>query len=437
MLNLLPEVFCNQTYPLMDISTLRKLFSLLTFVLLTFVARSQCFTDALRFTRSAHQFATLAPNLASSLTSDFTIEAWVYPTSNLSFLQSESIVSLGNNSDDFMTLALFSGNNSPVFSLDVNGTEDDIITNKKVTINTWHQIAVVSLGGTATLYLDGNAIGSTTLSNTPSSLGGGGGTADDWLGKSEFASDPTFSGYLDEFRISNDARYTANYTTPSSPFSADGNTTDLYHFDDGSGQTITDASGNGNNGVLGASAASESTDPTWQPCATLPIFLTDFSAVLQNNIVHLQWNAYKDIEPGSFAIQKSTDGKNFTTIGTIEANEPEGNYNYSFDDANPVNGNNFYRLLISDQGSADKYSNILLVTVNNSILFSVFPTVANSYITVEIANAAKLTMIDARGAVIRQFNLSQSQTIDISFLAKGFYFLVNKETGQVARFIKN
>ncbi|HEX4372737.1 MAG TPA: T9SS type A sorting domain-containing protein, partial [Puia sp.] len=145
----------------------------------------------------------------------------------------------------------------------------------------------------------------------------------------------------------------------------------------------------------------------------------------------------KDIEPGSFAIQKSTDGKNFATIGTVEANEPEGNYNYTFDDANPINGNNFYRLLIIDQGSADKYSNILLVTVNNAVLFNVFPTVANSSITVEITNAAKLTMIDARGAIIKQFNLSQSQVINISFLAKGFYFLVNKETGQIARFIKN
>ena len=404
---------------------------------MSFVSQSQCFTDALRFNRSQQQFATLPPNLASSLTADFTIEAWIYPTSNLSFLQSESIVSLGNNSDDFMTLALFSGNNSPVFSLDVNGTEDDIITNKKVTINTWHQIAVVSLGGTATLYLDGTAIGSTTLSNTPSALGGGSGTTDDWLGKSEFASDPTFSGYMDEFRISDDARYTSNYTPPLSPFTPDGNTTDLYHFNDGSGQTITDASGNGNNGVLGATTAVESTDPTWQPCATLPIFLTGFSAVLQNNIVHLQWTAYKDVEPGSFAIQRSTDGKNFTTIGTVETNEPEGSYNYSFDDEHPSNGNNFYRLLIIDQGSADKYSNILLVTLNNAVLFNVFPTVANSSITVELANAAKLTMIDARGATIKQFNLSQSQVIDISYLAKGFYFLINKETGQVARFIKN
>jgi hypothetical protein len=421
----------------MDISTLRKLFSLFIFLLLSFVAQSQCFTDALRFNRSQQQFATLPPNLASSLTADFTIEAWIYPTSNLSFLQSESIVSLGNSTNDFMTLALFSANNSPVFSLDVNGTEDDIITGTKVTINTWHQIAVVSSGGTATLYLDGHSIGSTTLSNTPSALGGGSGTTDDWLGKSEFASDPTFSGYMDEFRISDDARYTTNYTPPSSPFTPDANTNVLYHFDDGSGQTITDASGNGNNGVLGATTAVESTDPTWQPCATLPIFLTAFSAVLQNNIVYLQWTAYKNIEPGSFAIQRSTDGINFIIIGTVEATEPEGNYNYSFDDSHPINGTNFYRLLIIDQGSADKYSNILLITVNNAILFNVFPTVASSSITVEIANAAKLTMIDARGATIKQFNLSQSQVIDISFLAKGFYFLVNKETGQVARFIKN
>jgi hypothetical protein len=422
----------------MTISTFRSLFFFLAFLTCSSVTRSQCFTDALRFNRSQQQFATLPPNLVSSLTADFTIEAWIYPTSTLSFLQSESIVSFGNSTSDFMTLALFSGNNSPVFSIDVNGTEDDIITNKKVTIDTWHQIAVVSSGGTATLYLDGVSIGSTTLDNTPSALGGGAGTADDWLGKSEFSSDPTFSGYMDEFRISDVARYLANYTPPSSPFTPDASTVALYHFDDGSGQTITDASGNGNNGVLGATSAVESTDPTWQSCSTLPIFLTAFSAVLQNNnVVALQWSAYKDVEPGSFSIQKSTDGQNFSTIGTVEANQGDGTFNYSFDDAHPVNGNNFYRLLIADQGSADKYSTILLVTVNSAGLFTVFPTVSGSSITVELANAATLTMIDARGAFIKQFNLSQSQSIDISFLAKGFYFLINRQTGQVARFIKN
>jgi hypothetical protein len=425
----------------MTISTFRKSLtvccSVFIFLLPAFVSHAQCFIDALKYNRPQQQFTTLPDNTVASLTSDFTIESWIYPTSSLSFLQSESVFSFGNSTSDFMTLALFSGNNSPVFSLDVGGTEDDIITNKKVTINTWHHLAVVSLGGTVTLYLDGVAIGSTTLENTPSALGGGSGTIDDWLGKSEFSSDPYFSGYMDEFRVSDVARYTANFTPPASAFTPDASTLDLYHFDNGSGQIVSDASGNGNDATLGATSAVETSDPTWQSCSTLPIFLTQFSAAFQNNEVHLQWTAYKDFNPGSFQIEHSTDGSNFSPIGSVQANELEGTFNYQFDDTHPANGNNFYRLLMIETGSVNMYSNILLVSVNGVAQFSVFPTMANSSITVQLANPADIKIIDAAGATIKQVHLAQSQVIDISSFAKGFYFLINKTTAQVVRFIKN
>ena len=402
----------------------------------TFV-KGQCFNYALKYSRPQQQYTTLPDNIVQSLTSDFTIEMWIYPTSSLSFLQSESLFTAGNSTDDFMTLALFSGNNSPVFTLDVNGTEDDIITGAKVTINTWHHIAVVSSGGTATLYLDGHAIGSTTLSNTPSALGGGAGTTDDWLGKSEFSSEQYYAGYMDEFRISDDARYTSNFTPPNTAFTPDGNTNVLYHFDDASGQIVSDASGNGDNGVLGSNNSTESVDPTWQPCATLPIFLTQFTATLQNNVVDLQWTAYKDFNPGSFQVQRSANGTDFTTIGTVQADELSGTFNYQFTDVNPNKGNNFYRLLIIDLGSDNKYSNVLYVANSNVVQFSVFPTITNSSLVIQLPAPATLAIIDAAGATIKQFHLVQSQSIDVSVYAKGFYFIVNKETGQVARFIKN
>ena len=426
----------------MNVFTLRKLlysFSLLIIFLLPVAfTKAQCFNYALKYNRPQQQYATLPDNIAQSLTSDFTIEMWIYPTSSLSFLQSESLFTAGNSTSDFMTLALFSGNNSPVFSLDVNGTEDDIITGAKVTINTWHHIAVVSSGGTATLYLDGHSIGSTTLSNTPSALGGGAGTTDDWLGRSEFAGEQYYAGYMDEFRISDDARYTSNFTPPNSPFTPDGNTDVLYHFDDASGQIVSDASGNGNNGVLGSDNSVESVDPTWQNCSTLPIFLTQFTAVLQNNVVDLEWTAYKDFNPGSFEVQRGTDGINFATIGTVEADNSSGTFNYQFTDPTPNKGNNFYRLLIIDLGSDNKYSGVLYVANNNNVVqFSVFPTITNSSLVIQLAAPATLAIIDAAGSTIKQFHLVQSQSINVSAYAKGFYFIVNKETGQVARFIKN
>jgi hypothetical protein len=54
---------------------------------------------------------------------------------------------------------------------------------------------------------------------------------------------PSYRGWIDEVRLSDTLRYTGNFTRPSAPFIPDGFTVALYHFDEGSGNTINDSSG--------------------------------------------------------------------------------------------------------------------------------------------------------------------------------------------------
>jgi CSLREA domain-containing protein len=64
---------------------------------------------------------------------------------------------------------------------------------------------------------------------------------------------PSYRGMIDEFRISNSIRYTANFTLPTGPFTPDTNTVGLYHFDEGSGTSARDSAtvtGAPTNGVL-------------------------------------------------------------------------------------------------------------------------------------------------------------------------------------------
>ncbi len=53
---------------------------------------------------------------------------------------------------------------------------------------------------------------------------------------------PSYEGYLDELRLSNVVRYTAPFTPPASAFATDASTVALYHFDEGSADTIGDSS---------------------------------------------------------------------------------------------------------------------------------------------------------------------------------------------------
>ncbi|MCA9172973.1 MAG: PEGA domain-containing protein, partial [Planctomycetales bacterium] len=63
------------------------------------------------------------------------------------------------------------------------------------------------------------------------------------------APDQFFKGRIDEVRISNVSRYSADFD-PATRFVADEHTTALYHFDDGGGEGIFDSSGNGHHGEI-------------------------------------------------------------------------------------------------------------------------------------------------------------------------------------------
>ena len=94
-----------------------------------------------------------------------------------------------------------------------------------------------------------------------------------------------FTGYIDEVRISDVARYAAgNIEIPSAEFATDGNTMALYHFNEGSGDTADDASGNGNVGTLEGGAA-------WN-AANAP--LTGGTAVEPNEKLSTTWATVKN-----------------------------------------------------------------------------------------------------------------------------------------------
>ena len=64
----------------------------------------------------------------------------------------------------------------------------------------WHHVAVTLDGATGTLYVDGLKVGSGNINIKPSQLGV---TTQNWIGRSEFSSNPYLDGRVDDFRIYN------------------------------------------------------------------------------------------------------------------------------------------------------------------------------------------------------------------------------------------
>lgn len=401
-------------------------------------AGAQCFVNSLRFNVASQQFVTLGPNIPQALTGDYTIEGWFYPTSSA---KDQHIWDFGNNAGSLFFLGLFSSGGATLFvdMLD-NSTETFIATLTPISLNTWHHFAVVESGGgtLTTLYLDGVSQGTNTIPLPITMNGGTGLTANDYLGKSNFsASNPTFDGYMDEFRIYNAAVYTSNFTPPATAFTADLSTLGLYHMDTGNGQDVFDAVGNFN-GVLGADNLAANDDPSWQDCSTLPIYILNFKASIMHDAVKLDWIASKDRNSGNFAIQRSADGKTFSTIGNVTAADDELAHSYTFTDLAPNNGNNFYQLYMTQPGEPDKFSSILSVSIKNmSETFAIYPTVTSRSLVVRVPTASQVNIVDATGAVVRRLQINQSQVVDVSNLAAGYYFVQDKKSGKTFRFFKN
>ena len=144
-----------------------------------------------------------------------------------------------------------------------DGTQLTLCGTTSLADGIWHHVAVQRRisDGWMSIYVDGvldaEADGpdgdiSYPDDGTPLSVCGTGGTStcsnDPYLvfgaekHDQERATYLSFHGWLDETRLSNVLRYSAAFTRPASPFSTDGDTVGLWHFDEGYGNVIYDHS---------------------------------------------------------------------------------------------------------------------------------------------------------------------------------------------------
>ncbi|HWB27631.1 MAG TPA: T9SS type A sorting domain-containing protein [Chitinophagaceae bacterium] len=165
---------------------------------------------------------------------------------------------------------------------------------------------------------------------------------------------------------------------------------------------------------------------------SLPLTLLSFTAELEKENVFLQWQTSHEINTSEFVLQRSINGSRFLDIGTVPAkNNGNAEVSYSFTDAQtPRDADKlYYRLKIVDLDGWFTYSPIRIVF--NSFpaeSFKVYPNPGYNkiWITSKSLSDSPLfyNLSDISGKEIKTGYLTHSnQTIDISNLAKGVYFL--------------
>jgi hypothetical protein len=87
----------------------------------------------------------------------------------------------------------------------------------------------------------------------------------------------------------------------------------------------------------------------------------------KNNKVTLNWTVADNETVHSFEVERSTNGRDFTTVGVVLASEKFGNENYMFYETVTNTDKVMYRLRMIDKGHDVDYSRILIFQTKASI----------------------------------------------------------------------
>ncbi len=156
--------------------------------------------NAVELNGNSESFVTLPQGVASGL-KDYTISTWLNMSTYSSWVRLFDFGSNENNTTSYMYLTPRNGEDGHVRFAIRNGSalEQRINTTATLLINEWNHIAVTQKDGVGIIYVNGEEVGrNNSITIVPADLGP---TPQNWIGKSQFSSDPNLRGIVDEFRI--------------------------------------------------------------------------------------------------------------------------------------------------------------------------------------------------------------------------------------------
>ena len=160
-----------------------------------------------------------------------------------------------------------------------------------------------------------------------------------------------------------------------------------------------------------------------------PLLLTlfAFEASKQSGKALLGWKTKNEINTAKFFIERSKDGRNFASLGSIAANSTNGQGQYSFTDTQPFSSINYYRLKMVQRNGVYTFTDIRKLDFSNKgDDFLIYPNpVKNAIISISSsANCTNALLYDESGKLVKSFVLQgKNNTINIVGIAKGVYQL--------------
>ena len=214
-----------------------------------------------------------------------------------------------------------------------------------------------------------------------------------------------------------------NYTGTRTPIDLSSNTTITFNV----------------NTAIAGSKATNRFYIVFNPTAPLPVTLNNIRAYEvppsggRGSGINVDWSVSQQINMDRYEVERSLTGANFNRSATVAATATNGAANYTWFDANPNQGANFYRIKMIDRNGAHGYSQVVKVVIGKGApAITVYPNpITGNTVTLQLTNLDKgsytVSLINKLGQEVYNSKISHAggsatQSIELDRkLAQGTY----------------
>jgi hypothetical protein len=175
----------------------------------------------------------------------------------------------------------------------------------------------------------------------------------------------------------------------------------------------------------------------------LPVKWLDFTGRFNNTYVDLNWSTTSELNNEEFSIERSSNGTQFTSMGTVPGNLTTNLIShYSFTDKDPLSGASFYRIKQTDLDGKYSYSDIIRVSSSEAsrtgIRIFPNPLPTGQVLTIENSNfrnkKVNITIFNSIGSIVHQDQVSFGNDgrtqLKVTRFQKGTYFISTQLNGE-------
>lgn len=157
----------------------------------------------------------------------------------------------------------------------------------------------------------------------------------------------------------------------------------------------------------------------------LPVQWADFVVAAEGSTARMQWGTFAEIDNVAFEVQRSTNSNTWEVVGRLNGKGTTSvRQQYSFIDAAPNQGLNYYRLRQIDANGKSSLSRVRSVVIGNAVEVLAGPNPAVRYLNLRnVSEKTELVLMDAQGRQQLRRTLTQDAAIGLDNLNAGVYML--------------